>query len=101
MSEDRASFFLVVGYDRPGSRAEYEAALSAHRERLSAPPDGIAICIGGPLVAEDGTHAGSAFVIEAADLAAARNFAEADPYLAGNVWDRMDVTRFDWRRGRP
>ncbi len=45
----------------------------------------------GPLLGDDGEPCGSVIVFEAADLAAGREFAAADPYVTGGVFAEWEV----------
>ena len=48
--------------------------------------------LGGPFLSEDGTAmVGSLLVIEADDLAAARAWADRDPYARAGVFERVDI----------
>ena len=95
------SFFFIIANDGPNAADAREAAHHAHAARLDAPPDGIVVRLGGPLLSQADQPSGSAILIEAQDLATARAFAEADPFWTDGIWAELDVIRFDWRRGRP
>src|SRR3984893_14314169 len=54
----------------------------------------------GTLVADDGeTPVGSIFVIDAKDRAAVDAFTRSDPYHLNGVWERVDIHRYNKKRG--
>ncbi|GAB2655305.1 YciI family protein [Arenimonas aestuarii] len=54
--------------------------------------------ISGPLLGADAeTMIGSLFIVEAADIAEARNFNESDPFHRAGVWSRVDIRAFQMR----
>jgi uncharacterized protein YciI len=56
----------------------------------------------GTLVADDGeTPVGSIFVIDAQDRATVDAFTRSDPYHLNGVWDRMQIHRYNKKRGTP
>lgn len=83
--------FCYVGHDAPGSaerRPDARPAHLAHLEPLAAEGR---VRFAGPLFDEQGTPRGSLIVLEASDHAEARRVAEADPYLAHGVFERVEV----------
>ncbi len=79
--------FCYVGYDGPdglAKRPDTRPLHLAHAEKLDAR-------YVGPLIGEAGNPCGSLFVFEAADFAAARSIANADPYLEHGVFERVEV----------
>ncbi len=93
-------WYLIVGHDAPGALPKRLAVRPAHLERLHALRDSGRLLLAGPLPAIDAEDpgpagfAGSAIVAEFTDLAAARAWAEADPYRAAGVYERVDVWPF-------
>lgn len=83
--------FVYVGRDgadaaerRPRHRPEHLAHLQ--------PLDGAGrIHFAGPLLDAEGCPRGSVVVFEADDLAAARSFAEADPYVRHGIFAEVEV----------
>ena len=88
--------FLVVARDgtdegAPGRRlAAREAHLAGVRKMAE---DGAMIC-GGALLDDDGAMIGSACMVEFGDRAALDAWLEGDPYVTGDVWRTIEVTRF-------
>jgi hypothetical protein len=93
-------WYLIEGYDRADSLAARLAARSAHLERLRALLDEGRLLVAGPCPAIDAEDpgpagfSGSAIIAEFDSLAVARAWAEADPYLAAGVYERVEVRPF-------
>jgi uncharacterized protein YciI len=85
--------FVIQYRDRPGTedaRKQNHPAHTAFRRGL-----GSAILLSGPLLADDGEKpVGSLLVLDAADLAQAREIAAADPFVKLGVFDVHSVTPF-------
>lgn len=75
----------------------------AHRIHLDKSEDhAVDVVTAGTLVADDGeTPVGSIFVIDARDRAAADAFIRSDPYHLNGVWERVEVHRYNKKRGTP
>ena len=75
----------------------------AHRQHLDAAGDyDVDVVTAGTLVADDGeTPVGSVFVIDAADRATADAFTRSDPYHVAGVWERVQIHRYNRKRGTP
>jgi hypothetical protein len=83
--------FVLHCIDRPGSGD----TRAAHRDAHLAHVRGSGVTkLAGPMLDEAGQIAGSLVVIEADDLAAARNFAAEDPYSQAGVFERVDIRPF-------
>jgi len=84
--------FALICIDKPAAldlrMATREAHLAWARDRMAE------IKMAGPFLNEDGTMAGSMFILEAADLAAAKAFNAADPYTKAGLFERVDVRAF-------
>jgi uncharacterized protein YciI len=93
-------WYLILGRDRPDSLAARAAARPAHLARLEALKAEGRLFVAGPLPAIDAEDpgpagfAGSLIVAQFDDLAAARAFADADPYVAGSVYASVEVMPF-------
>lgn len=93
-------WYLIVGRDRPDSLAARLAARPAHLARLESLRDAGRLLLAGPLPATDAEDpgpagfTGSLIVAEFEDLAAARAFADADPYVAAGVYAEVEVMPF-------
>lgn len=89
--------FSVHALDKPEAAAKRQAAHAEHVAHLKNAKDfGVAITVGGPLMADDGkSSVGSLMVIEAPDRAAAEKFNRADPFYKNGVWEKVEIRRFD------
>lgn len=93
-------WYVIFGHDRPDSLKARLEARPAHLQRLEALRDQGRLLLAGPCPAIDaedpGTNGftGSLIVAEFASLAAARAWADADPYLATGVYESVDVRPF-------
>jgi uncharacterized protein len=58
--------------------------------------------IAGPFVSEDGaTMKGSMLILDLPDIAAARAFADADPYAQAGLFSSVDIRPWKWTLGAP
>jgi uncharacterized protein YciI len=93
-------FYAIVGQDVPDSLARRLAARPAHLERLQALQQAGQLLLAGPFPALDGNDpgpagfTGSLIVAEFASLDAAREWADADPYVAAGVYAHVSVNPF-------
>jgi uncharacterized protein YciI len=98
-------WYAIVGDDVPDSLARRQAARPAHLARLEALEAAGRLLLAGPFPAIDaldpgpGGFSGSLIVAEFADLAAARAWADADPYVEAGVYAKVSVRPF--RKVRP
>ena len=92
--------YAIVGQDRPDSLADRLAARPAHLARLKALQDEGRMLVAGPCPAIDSPDpgpagfSGSLIVAEFASLDAAQAWADADPYAAAGVYERVVVKPF-------
>lgn len=87
--------FLIRCIDQPGGPELRRRNFQAHQDYLADTGKAAEILISGPLVAQDAvTVTGSAYLVEAADIEAARAFIEADPYHRAGVWESVSVEGF-------
>ena len=92
--------YMIRGDDHPDALAARLAARPAHLARLQALQDEGRLLLAGPCPAIDSPDpgpagfTGSLIVAEFADLAAARAWAEADPYVAAGVYAQISVQPF-------
>ncbi|CAN7701512.1 YciI family protein [Variovorax paradoxus] len=87
--------FLIRCIDQPGGPELRRRNFQAHQGYLAETGKAAEILISGPLVAQDAvTVTGSAYLVEAADIEAARAFIEADPYHRAGVWESVSVEGF-------
>lgn len=93
-------WYLILGRDAPASLPARMAARPAHLERLRVMHDAGRVLLAGPLPALDtddpgpAGFVGSLMVLEFADLAEARAWVDADPYLAAGVFSSVEVLPF-------
>ena len=92
--------YAIVGEDRADSLAARLAARPAHLERLKALQEEGRMILAGPCPALDSPDpgpagfTGSLIVAEFASLEAAKVWADADPYVAAGVYEKVSVKPF-------
>ncbi len=92
--------YAIVGEDRADSLAARLAARPAHLERLKALQDEGRMILAGPCPAIDSPDpgpagfTGSLIVAEFASLEAAKAWADADPYVAAGVYEKVSIKPF-------
>lgn len=92
--------YAIIGEDRPGTLDQRMAARPAHLERLQALQAEARLILAGPCPAIDSPDpgpagfSGSIIVAEFASLEAARAWADADPYVAAGVYEKVTVKPF-------
>lgn len=93
-------WYAIIGHDTPDSLEKRMAARPAHLERLQALQNEGRLLLAGPFPAVDAVdpaaagYTGSLIVAEFASLPAAREWAEADPYVAAGVFGEIAVRPF-------
>jgi uncharacterized protein YciI len=93
-------WYAIHGHDAPDSLPLRRTHREAHLARLHALRAEGRLLLAGPLPAIDAADpgpagfTGSLVVAEFDSLAAARAWADADPYLAAGVWRTADVRPF-------
>ena len=84
--------FMLACFDKPDSldlrMATREAHLAYVRENLAQ------VKLAGPMLDEADGMAGSLFILEVADRAAAEAFNAADPYQKAGVFGRTEIRGF-------
>lgn len=92
--------YAIIASDVEGSLEQRLAARPAHIERLQQLKSEGRVVLAGPHPAIDSNDpgeagfSGSLIVAEFESLAAARAWAEADPYVAAGVYDQVVVKPF-------
>lgn len=92
--------YVLLGRDLPNSLEARAAARQAHLARLHVLQDAGRLVLAGPMPAIDspdpGQHGfvGSMIVAEFESLAAARAWADSDPYVAGKVYREVEIYPF-------
>ena len=93
-------WYAIVGSDVPDSLARRLSVRPAHLERLNRLREEGRLLLAGPFPAVDAEDpgpagfSGSLIVAEFADLAAAKAWADADPYVAAGVYREVAVRPF-------
>jgi len=93
-------WYLILGRDAPDALPRRLAARANHLARLHALRDAGRLQLAGPLPAIDSEDpgpagfVGSLIVAEFEDQAAARAWADADPYIEAGVYERVEVLPF-------
>ena len=93
-------WYVIEGYDGPNVLPRRLAARPEHIARLEALRDAGRLLLAGPCPAIDGEDpgpagfSGSVVIAEFASLEAARAWADADPYVAAGVYERVEVRPF-------
>lgn len=95
--------FVVHALDKQNIMPVRAKHYRAHRIHLDeAGSYHVDVVTAGTLLADDGEiPAGSVFVIDAKDRAAADAFVRSDPYYVHGVWERVDLHAYNKKRGTP
>ena len=83
--------FTYRGSDGPRGLALRKTVRERHLAHLRRLADAGRVRFGGPLIDADGNPCGSLVILEADDLASARQIAESDPYLLEGVFEKVEV----------
>ncbi len=92
--------YVIIGEDLPGTLDQRLSARPAHVERLQGLQAAGRLILAGPCPAIDSPDpgpagfSGSVIVAEFDSLAAARAWADADPYVAAGVYGTVTVKPF-------
>jgi uncharacterized protein YciI len=98
--ETRGMWYAIEGHDGPDVLAARKGARGAHLARLEGLRDEGRLMLAGPCPAIDAEDpgpagfSGSIVIAEFESLEQARAWAEADPYVAAGVYQRVDVRPF-------
>jgi len=93
-------FYVIIGEDRPGTLDQRMAARPDHVARLQALQADGKLLLAGPCPAIDSPDpgpagfSGSVIIAEFTSLEAATAWADADPYVAAGVYDKVTVKPF-------
>ena len=93
-------WYVIEGYDGPDVLPSRLAARPGHIARLAALRDAGRLLLAGPCPAIDSEDpgpagfSGSLVIAEFDSLEAARAWADADPYVAAGVYERVEVRPF-------
>ena len=92
--------YSIIGQDVENSLQQRLAARPAHVARLQAMQEQGRLILAGPFPAVDANDPGAAgfsgslIVAEFSSLQEAESWAQADPYVAGGVYERVTVKPF-------
>ncbi len=93
-------FYAIIAEDQPGTLEQRLATRPAHLARLQALQAEGRLFVAGPCPAIDSPDpgpagfSGSLIIAEFASLSEAQAWAEADPYIAAGVYQRVVVKPF-------
>jgi uncharacterized protein YciI len=93
-------WYAIEGYDAPGTLDRRLQARPTHLARLQTLKEAGRLLVAGPCPAIDAEDpgpagfSGSLVIAEFETLAAARAWAEADPYVEAGVYARVEVRPF-------
>jgi uncharacterized protein len=95
--------FVIHATDKKDGMPTRAKFYRAHRIHLDqAEQHQVDVVTAGTLLADDGeSPVGSVFVIDANDRAAADAFTRSDPYHVNGVWERVQIHRYNRKRGTP
>jgi len=85
--------FALIARDRPGALSVRLAHREAHLAYVAKTG---CVTLAGPFVDEAGGMCGSLLLLDLPDLAAARDWAAADPYALADLFDTVTIT--EWRK---
>ncbi len=86
--------FVFIGHDGPDGAARRQANRTRHVAHLEALDRAGRLVYGGPIRDAADRSIGAVLVFDTSDLAAARTLVEQDPYVAGGVFERVELNRF-------
>lgn len=84
--------FILECQDKPGALDLRLATRSTHLAYLDTHLD--QILIAGPILGDDGKPVGSLLIVDFADEAAVRAFADADPYAQAGLFATVTIRPF-------
>jgi len=93
--------FAFLCTDKPGHLQVRMDTRPAHVEHLNKLNAEGTLKFAGPFLDDDSKPNGSLVVVEAADIAAARTLAEADPYYLAGLFEKVDVKPWNWVFNNP
>jgi uncharacterized protein YciI len=102
---DSSVAFVITTYDKPGHQHVRDAIRPRHLEYLEANVK--KMIAGGGFFNDDGTAViGGLIIVDVNTRAEAEAFIKDDPFTAGNLFERVEITRwkssfFDYRRVPP
>lgn len=94
-------WYVIEGRDAPGSLDRRRSERAGHLARIELLRDQGRVLLAGPCPSIDAAdpgpagYSGSLVVAEFESLQAAREWAEADPYVPAGVWSEVEVRPFE------
>lgn len=85
--------FALMAHDKPGA---IEIRKSNRDNHLAYIDSTGVVSQAGPLLDDTGGMIGSLVILDVADMAAAQNWAENDPYAKAGLFDRVDLIQ--WKK---
>ncbi len=82
----------LIAHDKPDALQIRKDTREAHLDYLKATN----VSQAGPLLDDDGQMIGSLIVLDVADMAAAREWAENDPYAKAGLFENVTLTA--WKK---
>jgi len=91
-------YFAIYAIDKPDQRPARDRLRGAHRRFVRSQTEfPVTVHVAGPLFADDGTTmVGSLMLVEAADLETVRHFVAKIPYLAAQLFERVEIRPYGW-----
>lgn len=87
--------FVVVKKDKPGQEQVRAEARPAHMAFLAEHAEKVVFA--GPLTSEDGASSiGSLLAVEAASVAEAKAFLDADPFAIAGIFESVEILPWRW-----
>ena len=86
--------FALICTDKPGNLDLRLSVRPDHLKYLESLGSGLKAA--GPLTDDTGQPTGSLVIIEAADRAAAKAMADADPYAKAALFDSVEIKPWNW-----
>jgi uncharacterized protein YciI len=95
--------FVVYAIDKENILPTRAKHYRDHRIHLDKAEDhAVNVVTAGTLLADDGENpVGSVFVVDAKDRTAVDAFTRSDPYHLNGVWERVEIHRYNRKRGTP
>lgn len=86
--------FVISCVDKPDSLALRMATREAHLAYANRDGLAVKVKIGGPYLDEAGKMVGTLLIVEAPDHAAAKEFADNDPYGRAGLFQSVEIRAF-------
>ncbi len=91
--------FAIICTDKEDGLEIRKANRPDHLEYLKSIKD--ALKGAGPFMGTDGNPSGSMLLVEMADMAAATDFADNDPYAKAGLFANVDIRPWNWLLANP